>query len=131
VDRVELALRVTECGHQPPHTVQPEPHPEQLERQQVSLRLLARHASPSSSACRRASLSRSVCTTSAGAFATNPWLASFLSARSISVSSFARRAAAFRAAPPRSSPSEAKISTAPPGTATEATGSPPSESAND
>ncbi len=48
VDRRELPLRMPERGHQSAHAVQPEPHPEQLERQQVALRLLGSHGSPSS-----------------------------------------------------------------------------------
>ncbi len=37
VDRVKAALRRAQRGHHPPHAVEPEAHPEQLERAQVIL----------------------------------------------------------------------------------------------
>ena len=50
VDRLKTSLGVIQRGHQPTHPVQPEPHPEQLQRQQVALGLRARHlAHPSAS----------------------------------------------------------------------------------
>ena len=62
----ERALGVVERGHQPPHAVEPEPHPEQLERQQVALGLLGRSSrlrvtAPRAPLRSRASLSRSAC----------------------------------------------------------------------
>ncbi len=104
-------------GHHAPHPVEAEAHPEQLQRAQVTLGLLAAPRSlgwpsggarghtpaarvaaapahsASSSSCRRASLARSPSTTSAGAFCTKPALASLPSTRAISPSSFARAAA--------------------------------------
>ena len=53
MDRGEAPLRQTEHGHQPVHAVQPEPHAEQLEREEVLLGLPEGHA-----ASRRASASR-------------------------------------------------------------------------
>ena len=75
VDRLESPLRMPERGHQPAHAVESEPHPEQLEREQVALGVLEREAhSASRSAFRRASLSRSAWTTADGALSTNPLL---------------------------------------------------------
>src|ERR1035437_7480543 len=138
VDRAKASLWVPQRGHQPAHPVKTEPHPEQLQREQVALGLLWGHSdlrrnrrqaiapseSPpgrfavhpaSSSALRRARLSRSPATTSGGALATKPWLASLRSARSISAASFSRRASSLRTASPRSTCSLARISTTPPG----------------
>src|SRR4029079_8911319 len=83
VDRREAPLRHSQRGHQLVHAVEAEAHTEQLEIQPVLLRLLQVHSPPSSSssASNRASLSRSACTTSAGAFCTNWSFASLPFAR--------------------------------------------------
>src|SRR5579859_4588468 len=48
MDRLEAALGMLERGHQSAHPVQPEPHSEQLEREQVTLGLwLVQRASSS------------------------------------------------------------------------------------
>ena len=91
VDRREPPLRQAEDRHQLVHAVEPEPHPEQLETEQVVLGLAERH-SDASSARKRSSFSRSRSTTSGGAFLTKPLFASLPSARAISVSSADRRA---------------------------------------
>ena len=103
VDRRESALGMPERGHQPPHPVQPEPHPEQLQRQQIALGLALVHgaaapgafghvvitpvtAPPARLAAAPACRARPA-PPAAGALATKPWLASLRSARSISASS--------------------------------------------
>src|SRR4051812_41720575 len=86
VDGAVGALRRPEHGEQPPHALEAEAHAEQLEPEDVLLGLLERPghaASSSSSACSRASLSRSACTTSGLALVTNPWLESLRSANAI------------------------------------------------
>ena len=92
VDGAEALLRRAEHGQQPPHALQPEAHPEQLEREQVLLgrgRDPRAHESSSSSRLSCSSLSRSAWTTCSGALATKPWLASLPSARAISLRSVA------------------------------------------
>src|SRR5207244_826976 len=110
VDRAKALLRRAERRHEPAHPVQPEPHAEQLEPQQVALGLLEGH-SASSSARSRSSLSRSAWTTVSGALPTKPSLASLPSARAISAVSSLRCASRLRASWTGSTPPQ--ISTAP------------------
>ena len=92
VDRREPPLRHAEDRHQLVHAVEPEPHPEQLEPEQVVLGLAERHQRLRARPGSRSSLSRSRSTTSGGAFLTKPSFASLPSARAISASSADRRA---------------------------------------
>ena len=98
VNRAKALVRRIEHGHQPPHALQPEAHPEHLERVEVALgiahrargansvriRQLSYSSSSASSASKRSSFSRSLCTSCGGALSVNPLLASFPRARSIS-----------------------------------------------
>jgi len=92
VDRAEGLPRAAQRGEQPAHPLEAEAHAEQLEAEKVLLRPRgAPGHSPSRSSRRAASFARSASTTASGALATKPSLASFFSARAISVSSHARR----------------------------------------
>ena len=105
VDRGEAVLGHPEQRARPPHPLQPEPPAERLAGQQVALE--PRRVQPGSAPAprarprRRSSFARSASTTSAGALATNPSLASLPSAR-VDLRRAASRAAPRSAARPAS-----------------------------
>ena len=132
------SLGVIQRGHQPPHPVQAEPHPEQLQRQQVALGLrpvisLTRRRPPPARAARpptapaRRSAARA-CRARPGPPAAAPWRRSpgWRACRSarVELGVDARRSgrSSLAIAASRSSPAPPRISTTPPGIGTAATG---------
>ena len=110
VDRGEAVLGHAEQRAEPAHPLEAELPADRLERVRGSASRVYRRA-PRARPCRRSSLARSSSTTSAGALATNPSLASLPSPRLTSARSSSRRSSIRFSTASASTPSEASSST--------------------
>ena len=116
------ALGMAERGHQPAHALEPEAHPEQLQREQVALGLASGSQRLQLGTRSRSSLSRSACDDVRRRLGDEAVVGELALRPLDLVLELGAPRARLRSAAPRSSSSPARISIVPPGTGTRGDG---------